>query len=100
MPKLQMQIPHTLAPEEARSRLQRYAEAMHARHGDKANDVEQRWDGDALHFGFKAVGMKITGRITVVDDHLAVDAELPLTAMMFKGKIEEEIRRQLERLVR
>lgn len=100
MPKLQVRIPHSLTADEARSRLHRYAEAMQARHGDKVSDMDQRWDGDDLLFGFKTLGMKISGRIAVVETHFDFDGDLPLTAMMFKSKIEDEIRRQLERLAR
>jgi Putative polyhydroxyalkanoic acid system protein (PHA_gran_rgn) len=67
---------------------------------DNVSDLDQSWNGDSLGFGFKTFGIKVTGTIEVADHRITVDGELPLTAMMFKGKIESEMRQQLERLLK
>ncbi len=100
MPKLNLEVPHTLPQEEARDRLQRFAESLHGRFGDQAKDITQEWLGNVLSFGFKTLGMRIEGNIAVEPDKLVVTGDLPISAMMFKGKIESEIRKQLEKLVR
>ena len=53
-----------------------------------------------LAFGFKTFGIKITGDITALDNKLDVNGEIPFSAMMFKGKIESEVREQLGRLMK
>jgi len=100
VPKINFEIPHTLSAEEAKQRLQRFAESLQAKFQDQVSELDQSWEGDALAFGFKTYGIKIQGKIEVLDDRLAVDVDLPFSAMMFKGKIESEIRQQLERLLR
>lgn len=100
MPKLNLEVPHALPQDEAQERLQRFAESLHGRFGDQAKDVTQSWSGNVLSFGFKTFGMRIDGKIGVESDKLVVSGDLPIAATMFKGKIESEIRQQLERLVR
>jgi hypothetical protein len=64
------------------------------------SELEQSWEGKLLKFRFKTYGIPLSGAIAVNEHDLAVDGDLPFTAMMFKGKIESAIREQLERLVR
>ena len=100
MPKMNFDVPHSLTKEEAKDRLQRFAESLQEKFKDQVKNLEQSWKGDALTFSFRTFGINVAGSITVHDDRLAVDGDLPFSAMMFKGKIETEIRQQLERLVR
>ena len=100
MPKFKLEIPHTLPPEEAKDRLQRFTESLHGKLGDQAKDITQSWSDNTLSFGFKTFGMRIDGTIEVEPEKLVVNCDLPISAMMFKGKIESEMRQQLDRLVR
>lgn len=100
MPKFNLEIPHTLSAEEAKSRLERFIESMQARFQDKVSDLEQGWHGNTLKFGFKTFGFKIAGAVESLEQKLAVTGEIPFTAMMFKGKIESEVKEQLTRLMR
>ena len=100
MPKFNFEIPHQLSAADAKEKLQRFTETLEAKLGDSVKDLEQSWEGDTLSFGFKTYGIKIAGKLRVEANRVAFDGDLPITAMMFKGKIESEIRQQLERLLR
>lgn len=100
MPKFNIEIPHLLSAADAKERLQRFVEALQSKFQDNVSDLDQSWNGDTLDFGFKTFGIKVTGKIDVEENRIAVEGDLPLTAMMFKGKIESEIRKQLERLLK
>lgn len=95
MPKINLEIPHQLSAEEARSRLERFTESLPQ---DQVSDLEQSWNGDTLTFGFKTYGIKIGGDLKAAGEKLLVSVDLPFSAMMFKGKIESGIKKQLERL--
>ena len=99
MPKFGVRVPHTLAKDEARTRLERFAEMLQAKFANQVSDLQQSWDGDTLKFHFKTYGIPLDGGITVADKELNVAGDIPFTAMMFKGKIESEIREQLEKIV-
>lgn len=100
MPKFHLEIPHTLSADEAKSRLERFVESIQARFQDKVSDLEQGWTGNTLNFGFKTFGFKIAGAVESLEKKLDVTGEIPFTAMMFKGKIEGEVKEQLARLMR
>ena len=99
MPKFGVRVPHTLTKDEARSRLERFIEVISSKYSSQVGDVEQAWDGDTLNFKFKTYGIAIDGGITVAENELDLAGDIPFAAMMFKGKIESEIREQLERIV-
>jgi putative polyhydroxyalkanoate system protein len=99
MPKFGVRVPHSLSREEARSRLERFAETLQQKFADKVSDLQQSWEGDTLKFHFKTYGIALDGGITVGDNELNLSGDLPFAAMMFRGKIESDIREQLERIV-
>ena len=99
MPKFGVRVPHTLTKDEARSRLEHFAGAIEKKYADKVSDLKQSWEGDTLKFHFKSYGIALDGGITVTDQELNLAGDLPFAAMMFKGKIESEIRESLERIV-
>ena len=95
MPKFGIELPHSLGKEDAKSRLERFIESYR----EQVTELEQSWQDDALSFSFKTFGIKIAGDMTVTEDRLVVDGELPFSAMMFKGKIEGEMKEKLERIL-
>jgi putative polyhydroxyalkanoate system protein len=99
MPKFNVDVPHSLTQEEARSRLERFAESLQHKFQNQVSDLVQSWEGDTLRFSFKTFGIQLAGGIAVSDHDLKVTGDLPFSAMMFRGKIESSIREELERLV-
>jgi len=99
MPKFGVRVPHALSKDEARSRLERFVEVIEMKYADKVSDLNQSWQGDTLNFRFKTYGIALDGEITVTDNELNLAGNLPFAAMMFKGKIESEIRESLEKIV-
>jgi hypothetical protein len=97
---MNVEVPHQLTAEQAKSRLERKAEFLQSRFGDQVKDMSQSWDGNVLSFGFKTMGMRIDGTVGVEEDRVVVNGDLPFAAMMFKGKIENELRQQLEQILR
>jgi hypothetical protein len=97
MPKINVTVQHTLGQEEASSRLQRLTEYLKSMHGDKVTDLSETWSGHAGTFGFSTFGMKVAGNIAAEADKVVLEGEIPFAAMMFKGKIEQEIRGTLEK---
>jgi hypothetical protein len=99
MPKLTLEVPHTLGREEATRRLQQELEAARSAYGSYVNDLQQQWKDDTLSFGFRAAGMKVAGTVAVEDALVRVHAELPLAAVMLKGTIEQRVKQELCRIV-
>ncbi len=100
VPKVNLEIPHALPPAEVKDRLQRLAESAEAQYGTQVKDLSQGWDENVLNFGFKTFGMRFEGSIGVEENRVLVSCDLPFSAMMFKGKIESQLKEQLERRLR
>lgn len=96
MPKLSFAVPHSLTREEAANRLKNLLERVKA----KNPDVEILQENIGEHsgtFAFKAKGFKVSGGLQIEDDKVQVDADLPFAAMLFKGRIESEVRGIMEK---
>ncbi len=99
MPRVSMEASHALGQEEATRRLREKIGAVRATYGNQVSELHEQWDENTLAFRFKAVGMKIAGTLSVDASVVKVAASVPLAAMMFKGMIEEQVRRELGELL-
>ncbi len=100
MPKLTFTVPEGLSAEEAVSRLHQFLPSIRDRYKDQVKDLDESWDGNTLTFSFKTMGINFKGTVEAVDKQVNVNIDLPFAAMMVKGRIEQEIRGGLERLLR
>ena len=87
MPKLSMQIPHTLGREEATRRLKEQLPKVR----NLATDLDEQWQDHTLTFHFTAMGFKVSGVLAVEDTVANLDIDLPLAAMFVKGTIEQRV---------
>jgi hypothetical protein len=95
MPRLALDTPHALGQEEALRRLKIKFNAIRSEHGHSVNGLSEEWKDHKLSFAFKAMGMSVSGTVAVESDSVKLDATLPFAAMMFKGMIEQQIRKEI-----
>jgi len=96
---MKVTIPHQLGKQVAAERLTHFLDRVREKYQDQISNLQQTVNGDVLDFGFQTYGIDVRGRITVSEDQLHLDGELPIAAMMFKGKIESAIKGELEKLL-
>lgn len=99
MPSLKMSVAHQLGAEEAVKRIQRFGEMLKEKYDGQFKDLEENWVDNALQFALSTFGMKVKGQMNVEDDAVNIDGDLPFAAMMFKGKIEKDVREALEKIL-
>jgi hypothetical protein len=99
MPKLTVAVPHALDPQEATKRLQGFLERVRSRYQDQVSDLHEEWGENAGTFSFKTYGFNVKGNVAVQPGEVRVEGDLPFAAMMFKGRVEQTIRENLERLL-
>lgn len=97
MPSMKVSVPHTLGQEEAIARLKTFLEKVKAKYGGQISNLQENWGAESGDFSFSAMGFKTSGKVNIAQDKVEIDGSLPMMAMMFKGKIEDTIREQLER---
>lgn len=86
-------IPHQLGRTEARRRIETgFAKIIHVLPGS-AGTCSERWDGDRLVFGVGATGQTVSGVVSVLDDVVTMEIELPgvlgMIANGLKGRLEQ-----------
>lgn len=100
MPSISLNVPHALAPEEALKRIKNLVKDMKKKFGDKVTDVEEQWEDMHGTFSFRAMGFTVSGTLDIHDDAVELNGTLPWAALPLRGKIEDTIKEQAEKLLR
>lgn len=95
MPRLSLEISHTLGQEEATRRLKEMFAAAHTEHQDRVNDFHDEWKGHTFFFAFKVLGMAIDGSVAVEPEKIVLEAKIPFAAMLAKRAIEDRLRKEV-----
>lgn len=99
MPQFNISVPHNQGKQQASERLKQFVTKVEEHYGSQVSNLQHTWSGDDLDFSFSTYGIKIDGKMVVQEDKVDITGNLPLTAMMFKGKIEGGLREQLVKLL-
>lgn len=91
---MRIEIPHNTTRQNARSILETRMAELENQYGSHASDVDKQWDGDRLHFSFKAKGFTGKGTVEVTDREIIVDGKLPLIAKPFEPRIRSTVERE------
>ena len=92
-------IPHKLGREAARGRIAGGVGKL-ADMFPGGGHVEQRWEGDTLHFTVSAMGQKIASRLEVFEDKVHAEVDLPPMLALFASKIREKLAEKGTKLLR
>jgi hypothetical protein len=95
MPSLKLTFPHQLGQPEAVARLKNLLTRVKEKYQEQVSDLQEAWNGNMLNFSFSTYGFKVSGDVIVQPTEVQLDGQIPVAAMMFKGKIENAIRDQL-----
>jgi hypothetical protein len=99
MARLAITAQHRLSKEEVLRRLKERLGSIPQYRLQISHPYEE-WDHDVLAFRFTALGMKVSGTLTVNDRDVRMAAEVPFAAMLFKKKIDGSVRAELDALLR
>ncbi|MEX2173102.1 MAG: polyhydroxyalkanoic acid system family protein [Pirellulaceae bacterium] len=99
MAGLNVSVPHGLGREAALTRVRSFLDGVQRDYAGEVSDVRGQWNENQLDFGFAARGFPIQGSLVVDDGAVHVSGPLPFAALLFRGKIEQTIRSELEKLL-
>jgi hypothetical protein len=97
---LRIELPHNTTRDKARRIVEQKMKALESQYGHYAKDLEHQWQGDTLHFGFKAKGFSGKGTLEVTDRDVILDGKLPLIAKPFESRIRSTVEREAEEMFR
>jgi hypothetical protein len=95
MPMLSLDVSHALSPDEVVRRLKEKFAAARAEYQDRVSNFREEWRDHTVSFGFRALGMAVSGTVAVEAEKVRLDATLPFAAICFKSTIEDHIRREV-----
>lgn len=88
-------ISHDLGREAALNRLRGGVDRIRDRLGMvKMQLVEERWEGDSLHFGVGVLGHSVHGRVEVEESLVRVEVTLPWMLAVFAEKLKIGVEKQ------
>src|SRR5690242_19723164 len=94
MPTIKLSIPHKIGAAEAKTRISKLAKEAQAQLGGVVTDVREEWRDHVGTFGFRAMGFNIAGQFDVQPSTVEISVNLPLAALPFQSKIEDELNRK------
>jgi hypothetical protein len=101
MPNLDITVSHQLAQAEATERLKKKQIEIKEQHTYTVTDLKETWTtSDTLEFSFKILGFSLTGSVESLESSVHIAVALPAAALMMKGTIESQVRRELEQVLR
>lgn len=91
-------IPHKLGKAGARARLSNGVGKIGSMiPGGGA--VQERWEGDSLHFTVTAMGQTVASRLDLHETHVHAQVDLPPLLALFAGKIREKLQKEAPKLL-
>jgi hypothetical protein len=99
MPSFSVSVPHHLGQPAARQRVEDFLQSVLRDYAEHVSDVDGQWTENRLAFRFSTSGLHISGILEVEESIVAVHGPLPLAAVLFRGRIEQQIRAELLRLL-
>jgi hypothetical protein len=91
---MKVSIPHKFSQIEAVTRVRKVLNESRSKLADHLTDVDERWEGNTLHFAFTAQKQHISGSLEVKDKTFELYAKLPMMMRLFEGRIEKMIQEQ------
>ena len=93
MPKVSVAVPHHGDPDEIAAKVCDVLEKTVKEF--QGQDFEADWSGRSATMKFTSLGFPITAAINVDETQVAIDIDLPMAAVMFKGRVEEILKKNL-----
>jgi hypothetical protein len=86
-------IPHQLNRTEARRRIENgFAQIIRVLPGN-AGTCSERWEGDRLIFSVGTMGQTVSGVVTVLDDAVTMEIDLPGVLGLIAGRFKDRLQK-------
>ena len=97
---MRIAVAHNTTRAKARLLVEQRLQNLEKQYGHYAKEIDHQWQGDTLHFGFKAKGIHGKGTVEITDTDVIVDGKLPLLAKPFESRIRSTVEREAESIFR
>lgn len=94
MANLTISIPHQLTRAEVKRRIDEGVVRLHGQSQGMLGPINTRWQGDVLEFDTLPMGQRVAGWITVEDQFVRVEVELPWFLAALAGTVRQQVEQQ------
>ena len=100
MPTLNVSVSHQLSQAEVTERLKKKRTEIQEQNTYTVSDLKETWTTpNSLDFSFKILGFSLTGTVESLESSVRIVVDLPAAALLMKGTIESQVRRELEQVL-
>jgi hypothetical protein len=99
MPTVKFSVPHKLGADGAKARIQNLMSENLQKMSGMVTDVKENWNQNKNDFSFRAMGFSVAGALTVQPSDVLIEVNLPLAALPFKSKMEQELKTRAQQLL-
>lgn len=89
--KITVNVPHKLTKQTARERIDGGFAKVQEQIAGKSVEVTQSWAGDVMNFSAGMMGQSISGNLTVMDDKVMIEVNLPWLMAKLAGTVKEKL---------
>jgi len=100
MPRIHMTLRHTLGATEALARMRQFVARLAVQYVRHISHAEQHWEGNVGRFKLHLMGFAVAAVVTVGETDVRMEGTMPWAAALFRGRIEETIRREVAALLK
>ncbi|MDO4558158.1 MAG: polyhydroxyalkanoic acid system family protein [Planctomycetia bacterium] len=91
MPSFRIQVPNSRPREEKVARLRSFVSRMERKFAGNISQARSEWTDDRMTFSLVFHGFRIAGTMTVENEEVIVEGRIPILAVPFMRRIEDEI---------
>ncbi len=99
-PSMHIAVPHKMSASQAVGRIKSMLNEHRGTIMQQAKITQEEWKGNTLHFAVEIQKKPVVGTLATTENEYVLDATLPFLWRIFEGKIEKEIKKQVEGMAR
>ena len=99
MPNLNISVPHRLPRDEALKRVKNAFDQIKVDYCSVIDGLTEQWDGQIGEFNAQVMGLPFSATLWVNGSEVNISGKYPLAGIIYKGRIESEIRLAGERIL-
>jgi len=95
---MKVSIPHMTTKDKALEKLTVHSSKLMARFGAEISGLQQEWHDNEMTFSFTARGFSITGELSVGDEQVDLEINLPMMARLMEEQIRDKATESIQEI--
>lgn len=93
-------VNHKLGIEEAKKRVLNLSEELKKDYGSQISNYTEAWSGNKVEVSFKAMGLKLSGVLEILENQVTMNGKVPIIAKMYESEIKRKLIMNIENILK